>query len=126
FLLGWLLSLVGGLIWQACYNAIGNFFTFEVGTRKDHKLITTGPYAVVRHLGYTGGEIAIIGCLIVLNSCGWIHRNVWRAILGLSMITVMVTFYKVRVEDDLLCKEFGDEWEWWSERVPYRLVPWIY
>lgn len=35
-------------------EALGNLFTFEVMIRKNHKLITDGPYAYLMHPSYTG------------------------------------------------------------------------
>lgn len=51
---GTFLATIGGYIRWACYNALGHLFTFEMSIRGDHRLITGGPYAWVRHPGYTG------------------------------------------------------------------------
>ena len=40
-------------------------FTFEMSIRKDHMLITSGPYGVVRHPGYTGFLLVVIGMLLL-------------------------------------------------------------
>lgn len=50
FLVGWFFALSGGLIRLASYRALGKLFTFELSIRKDHKLITSGPYSMVRYL----------------------------------------------------------------------------
>ncbi|KAF8996834.1 hypothetical protein BDQ17DRAFT_1364011 [Cyathus striatus] len=126
FLLGWFINLLGGLLRQACYNTLGTFFTFEMGTRNDQKLIITGPYAVVRHPSYTGALINYIGCLLVFKSCGWVPRPVWGAVWVIMSISLSTILNRVVVEDEMLKKEFGTDWESWRERVPYRLVPWIY
>lgn len=61
FLVGLALIVAGASIRYKCYNEMGKLFTFEVSLRKGHKLITTGPYSVVRHPGYTGGFLAMAG-----------------------------------------------------------------
>lgn len=33
---------------------------------------------------------------------------------------------RMALEDAALRKVFGAEWDAYAERVPYRLVPWIY
>jgi len=33
--------------------------------RNNHKLVTSGPYAIVRHPGYTGVMLVVIGMLLV-------------------------------------------------------------
>ncbi|KAF8996830.1 hypothetical protein BDQ17DRAFT_1364004 [Cyathus striatus] len=113
FLLGWFLNLLGGRIRKASYNALGDYFTFEIGTHKEHKLITTGPYAYVRHPSYTGLVTGLLGCLLVFNTCVWIPRIIWIAACGASAFIVVVTFYRVAVEDDMLRRRFGDDWVKW-------------
>ena len=36
------------------YRQLGRFFVFEASIQKDHELIVSGPYSVVRHPSYTG------------------------------------------------------------------------
>jgi len=40
---------------------LGQFFRFEASIQQDHKLIVSGPYAVVRHPSYTGLMMVFIG-----------------------------------------------------------------
>ncbi|GAW00659.1 ICMT-domain-containing protein [Lentinula edodes] len=43
-----------------CYRTLGQLFVFELRIQKDHRLITEGPYAYVRHPSYTGLILTII------------------------------------------------------------------
>ena len=43
------------------YHTLGELFTFEVVVRPDHKLITSGPHAYVRHPSYTGVALLLLG-----------------------------------------------------------------
>lgn len=63
FLLGTALLGAGGFIRWKCYHALGHMFTFEMCIRKDHQLVTTGPYSVVRHPGYVGVIFMVVGLL---------------------------------------------------------------
>lgn len=58
---GTLLATIGGYIRWTCYCALGRLFTFEMSIRDDHTLVTDGPYAWVRHPGYTGVLSTFIG-----------------------------------------------------------------
>lgn len=45
---------IGGvaLIRLACYRDLGQHLTYQLCKQKDHKLIATGPYSLVRHPRY--------------------------------------------------------------------------
>ena len=65
FFVGTFMASLGGLIRYKCYRALGTMFTFEMSIRKDHMLVTSGPYSIVRHPGYTGIFLVIIGIFLV-------------------------------------------------------------
>jgi len=54
FLFGVSLTYIGSYIRWSCFQALGKMFTFEMSIRKDHQLVKTGPYSIVRHPAYTG------------------------------------------------------------------------
>ncbi|KAF7350675.1 Protein-S-isoprenylcysteine O-methyltransferase [Mycena sanguinolenta] len=103
-----------------------------LGIWVDHHLITTGPYAVVRHPSYSGALLAGTGavlctlapgawaveCADVLGPLGlavlWV---VGFSIAGIGLRT------RMRKEDEMLKGRFGKEWKEWAARVPYRIVP---
>jgi len=64
-IIGAFMVTVGGLIRLECYRRLGRMFTFEMSIRKEHILVTSGPYGVVRHPGYTGALLAIGGMLLL-------------------------------------------------------------
>jgi len=137
FLVGWFFALSGGLIRLASYRALGNLFTFELSIRKDHKLITSGPYSMVRHLSYTGILMAVFGyCTCQLSRGSWLREcsglslegtvgkvlfTIWAAVCMLVLSGLVARTYR----DDLLRKEFSD-WDQWAKEVPWRLIPFIY
>ena len=34
--------------------------------------------------------------------------------------------YRTKTEDDLLKREFGEQWEQWAKKTPYRVVPFVF
>ncbi|KAH8809481.1 hypothetical protein DL96DRAFT_1536181 [Flagelloscypha sp. PMI_526] len=89
----------------ACYAALGRMFTFQISLIRDHQLITTGPYRIVRHPSSYG----YLAVYIILS-----------AFVGISFIM------RTAEEDLILRREFGEQWERWAKLVPYRLIPFIY
>ena len=137
FVAGFSLQLAGAAIRKLCYNTLGRFFTFQLAVRKEHKLVTWGPYAVVRHPAYTGMFMSIIGMLTVQLAPGgwvaesgvlntWLGKGVfggWTAFLALMIVA---TVRRVSREDAVLRREFGEQWDEWKKRTPYALVPYVY
>ncbi|KAF7368358.1 hypothetical protein MVEN_00157400 [Mycena venus] len=65
----------------------------RLGIRADHQLIKTGPYAVVRHLSYSGG---------VLAGTGVAPRGIGLAAAGIGLRT--------RMRSAMLKERLGKEW----------------
>lgn len=77
FVFGTFFTALGGFIRYFCYRELGRLFTFELSLRADHKLVTTGPYSVVRHPGYLGVILCISGVVIWhAGSVGCLFANV--------------------------------------------------
>ncbi|OBZ67534.1 hypothetical protein A0H81_12475 [Grifola frondosa] len=82
FVLGCMLGALGGFIRIQCYRTLGRFFTYELTLRNNHRLVTSGPYAVVRHPSYIG--------LIVGSGCGLCLDGVDYVYVGPDICTVLV------------------------------------
>lgn len=138
FIVGSALSVVGGLVRAWSYRALGRFFTAEVSTQKGHKLVTTGPYAFVRHPSYTGWIALMLGDALALLGSGTYlgELGVWQSTAGRVVISAvlaswtfsstMVALLRTGREDEMMRKEFGEEWDEWAKRTPYKLIPYIY
>ncbi|KAG1779990.1 hypothetical protein EV702DRAFT_1266900 [Suillus placidus] len=60
--------VAGGFLRWWCFCTLGRFFTFKLSVRQEHKLVTTGPYAVrvVRHPSYAGTLLRSMGMLMFI------------------------------------------------------------
>ncbi|KZT70879.1 hypothetical protein DAEQUDRAFT_737237 [Daedalea quercina L-15889] len=131
------LTMLGAAIRFACFRTLDRFFTFEVTVKEDHQLCTRGPYSVVRHPSYTGYCMQTIG-VAMWNCCagswareaGWLDTPVGVAVasvfVGLQAYVGLNMIMRCSQEDMLMRKQFGEIWDEWARRVPYRLVPFIY
>uniref|UniRef100_A0A0W0F007 Protein-S-isoprenylcysteine O-methyltransferase n=1 Tax=Moniliophthora roreri TaxID=221103 RepID=A0A0W0F007_MONRR len=102
FLLGVFLSISGGAIRFMCYRALADSYRFELvragelsqkpSSQYSPKLVQTGPYSVVRHPGYAGGWINLIGSIVVdFAPHSWIHGHG----IGIKMMAyTWVVFWK--------------------------------
>ncbi len=81
---------------------------FGVRLYANHRLITNGPYAVVRHPMYLAVIIAFLGGLLLF-------RTWTMLIFGLSMLGLG---RRAQLEERILAAEFGEEWEVYKQAVP--------
>lgn len=136
-LAGTLLMCIAATIRILSYRSLGPFFTFQLSIKKDHKLVTSGLYSIVRHPAYTGSYLHALGLVVGLLAPGSIYSELglWKSKIGFAAgvyMLAMMTFGSVTVlmrvprEDLALRAEFKEEWDAWAKRTPYRLIPWIY
>ena len=135
--IGLALVALGPWIRLMTFRHLGRFFRFEASIQKDHELIVSGPYSVVRHPSYTGLILIFVGMFPwYLSKGSWIiESGLWSTMLGrflvviyFSLLTTSVVFTLARMskEDIALRKQFGKKWDDWAKRVPYSVFPGIY
>ncbi|EMD36161.1 hypothetical protein CERSUDRAFT_95511 [Gelatoporia subvermispora B] len=84
--LGSLATLAGAAIRLTCFQSLGKLFTFEVSISPQHRLVTTGPYAFVRHPSYLGVYLTLLGASAVGLAPGAWLRECWLRIAPCSGI----------------------------------------
>ena len=74
----------------------------------DHKLVTNGPFAIVRHPMYLGLLVAALGSLLLYQT--------WTVLAYVLFAPFVLR--RARREEQALAAEFGDEWQAYCRRVP--------
>jgi protein-S-isoprenylcysteine O-methyltransferase Ste14 len=113
--IGYALLIAGlaGLTWA---QSVNKFFepTVRIQTDRGHKVIDTGPYAIIRHPGYAAGYLIFIGMPLALGS-------LWAALIS-SILLVPILLLKTLWEDQTLQDDL-DGYKEYAQRVRYRLIP---
>ena len=111
---GIVLYLVGDvfLIWSAAANPFAEKIV-RIQTERDHHVITTGPYAIVRHPMYLGTLFLMTGTPLILGSL-WTFLTMG----GLTVLLIVRTAW----EDRLLQRELPGYVEY-AHRTRYWLIP---
>jgi len=105
YIAGLVLVLSGRLALGQMYNVSSSF---GAQLYSGHRLITHGPFAVVRHPMYLGILLTGLGGLLL-------YRN-WTFVLVIA--TFLVLPGRARQEEKVLAAEFGEQWEAYRQRVP--------
>jgi protein-S-isoprenylcysteine O-methyltransferase Ste14 len=115
--LGWsmeALTLAGILFaWWARVH-LGKLWSGGVERMADHRVVETGPYALVRHPIYTG-LIAAAAAMAVIRATPW-------ALLGLALFALGFAL-KAKVEERFLERELGG-YDSYRARVP-MILPFV-
>ncbi|MGD1276842.1 MAG: isoprenylcysteine carboxylmethyltransferase family protein [Tepidisphaeraceae bacterium] len=114
----WIGSAVtaGGLllgVWARRH--LGRNWSQAVTVKEDHELVTSGPYALVRHPIYTGLLLAFLGSAVA--------RGEWCGLLAVALVFVAL-WRKLRLEEKWMSEQFGKSYEAYSRRVA-ALVPYV-
>jgi protein-S-isoprenylcysteine O-methyltransferase Ste14 len=100
------------LSWTAVRH-LGRQFRVTAGLYEDHELVTTGPYAIVRHPIYTSLLAILASTLFLLTPWQW-------AVVSLVLF-IVGTEIRVYTEDRLLASRFGERFFEYCKRVPAYL-----
>lgn len=116
-LLGYIL-LVGGIAVTAWAQAVNPFFEpgVRIQSERGQRVVTSGPYRIVRHPGYTAAIGMFTGIPLALSS--------WIALLPAALAIVLLII-RTGLEDRLLQAELPGYSEYARQRR-YRLFPGIW
>lgn len=111
---GWLrwtgvgLGVIGGTLLVWTFRSLGRNLTDTVVTRKQHTLVTFGPYRWVRHPFYLSSGLAILA-----NS--FAAANGFIFVTG--MLAVILLAVRTRKEEENLIARFGDDYRDYMRRT---------
>ncbi len=113
-----ILSGVGVGISYWAYHTLGNYYTFTLGIRPDHKIITDGPYQYFVHPGYLG-QFLIISGSVLFSRVSWIFTIALCSYIGYNFR------HRIKTEESMLRQQFGYEYDQYiNDR--WRLIPYVY
>ena len=99
------------LFWT--FHSLGKNLTDTVVTRREHTLVTHGPYRWVRHPFYDVVLLAFVS--MSLLTANWL-----LALAGLTAFAILVV--RTRIEEEKLIERFGDEYRAYMARTG-RFLP---
>lgn len=118
----WYISLIGEIL-----VLLGFLFTFfvvrensysaaTIQIAEDQKVISTGPYAIVRHPMYAGAFVMLVGMPLALGS--------WLGLLALFLV-IPVIIWRLLDEERILSRDLPGYIEY-QKKVRWRLLPGVF
>ena len=109
--------MVAGLLFAVwAREHLGSNWSRSVTIKQGHELITTGPYAVVRHPIYTGILAGFLGTAIALSQV--------RGFIAFVLI-FLILWLKLRMEEQWMRSQFGETYATYAHQTA-ALVPYLF
>jgi protein-S-isoprenylcysteine O-methyltransferase Ste14 len=115
FWLGAAVTIAGLLFAVWAREHLGSNWSRSVTIKQDHELITTGPYAVVRHPIYTGILAGFLGMAIAISQV--------RGFIVFVLI-FLALWMKFRMEEQWMRAQFGETYATYARHTA-ALVPYL-
>jgi len=96
---------------------LGRFFRTKVFVLEDHRLVTGGPYRVLRHPAYCGAILTITGLGLAMGN--------WLSALGAFVCMLLAYAWRIHVEEKALRARFGAAFDKHRRRT-WALIPFVW
>jgi protein-S-isoprenylcysteine O-methyltransferase Ste14 len=116
FWLGAAVTVAGLLFAVWAREHLGRNWSRSVTIKQDHELISTGPYAVIRHPIYTGILAGFLGMAIALSQV--------RGVIVVVLV-FLVFWAKLRMEEAWMRSQFGETYATYARQTA-ALVPYLF
>jgi len=117
FAAGMVMFLTGMWLRAWSFHELGRYHTWSIVVSPDQPVISTGPYALVRHPGYTGG-------LLICAGTGLMSAN-WAGLAAIVLLPLAVIVWRIRLEERALLAGLQDRYRRYAKQHK-RLIPLVW
>lgn len=115
-IVGVTLFLAGRGLYEVARRILGKFFSEAVRILPEHKLITRGPYSLIRHPIYLGEILCAFSIPMIANSLyGFV----------IMLVIIPILLYRISIEEKVLVSKFGQEYIEYAHKTK-KIIPYIY
>jgi protein-S-isoprenylcysteine O-methyltransferase Ste14 len=104
---------IGVMAWSRI--ALGRNWSAAVTIKQDHELVSSGPYAIVRHPLYSGVLLAMLGTGISFGKL--------RGFIAF-LLTLLGWWLKSKTEERFMLEQFGARYRHYQQQSR-ALIPWL-
>ncbi len=110
------LFIAGIGLYEVARRTLGKFFSEAVRILPEHKLITRGPYSLIRHPIYLGEILFAFSIPMIANSLyGFV----------IMLVIIPILLYRISIEEKVLVSKFGQEYIEYAHKTK-KIIPYIY
>lgn len=113
--LGAVLAVVGVGVTLWARRVLAGNWSADVTFKKDHELVTAGPYTLSRHPIYTGLTLLFVGTALIQGTLASVIA------IGLAFISFLI---KLAQEERLMTAHFGAAYATYQRRTK-RIIPFV-
>jgi protein-S-isoprenylcysteine O-methyltransferase len=107
----------GILLYRWSVLTLGAFFRTQVTLLDGQRLVTRGPYRLLRHPAYTGGILVYVGIGLAIGN--------WLSAIAMPLSLIVAYSRRIRVEEVALRERFGAEFEA-NRAQTWAIIPFIW
>jgi protein-S-isoprenylcysteine O-methyltransferase Ste14 len=115
--IGIVLGLAGVALRASAMSSLGHYYSLTPLAEIDQSIVSNGPYGVIRHPGYAGILLSLLGLQLIAGT--------WVGLLAMLFVLVPLPV-RIRIEEQLLIEQLGTRYSEYECRTPYRLIPYVY
>jgi protein-S-isoprenylcysteine O-methyltransferase Ste14 len=110
-------ALAGTALRAWAVATLGRWFSLTIQVRPGQPVIQAGPYRLLRHPSYAGGDLSFLG--VGLSAGTWLAPVVYLA------PWLAAHLYRIRVEERALLETLGEPYRDYCRRT-WRLLPFVW
>lgn len=114
---GLALAVAGTALRAWAVAVLGPWFSLTIQVRPGQPVVERGPYRLLRHPSYAGGELGLLGVGLAAGS--------WVAAVAFLAPWLVAHRYRIRVEEEALLATLGEPYHAYARRT-WRLVPFLW
>jgi len=117
FAVAMILFWSGTLLYPWAAITLGAFFRTSVQLLDGQRLVTRGPYRLLRHPAYTAGILVFTGIGLAMGN--------WLSLAGATLSVALAYAWRIRVEEVALSERFGAEFDAHRART-WAVIPLVW
>jgi protein-S-isoprenylcysteine O-methyltransferase Ste14 len=107
------LGILSVIFWTSTQVALDTQWSAQLQLRQEHYLVTTGPYARIRHPLYLA--MFVWAAALGLLTANWIF-------IAVAVLSIAGTMVRIPKEEQMMIEAFGDEYKAYMARTG-RFIP---